>query len=457
MRLKRTREVVMRIQEGTDIPVRWRRAVAVAAAAAVATVLAVAGCSSHSGSTGGPANSRGPAGTGTSAPRTPSATQPASSPAASQPSTAAQAAEALQGPAAQPTSAQLAALRAEGSVIDRLSPRQQAGQRVIYSYNGLTAPADLLSLIRRGQVGGVIFFSFNISSAAQIRSVIAQLVAANNSASNPARAFPLLLMTDQEGGQVRRLPGGPDQSQAQIGASADPAAGAATAGLQAAANLSGVGMNVNLAPVLDVFRQAGDFDDQFQRSYSMNPAIVAPAGAAFIRAQQQRGVAATAKHFPGLGAATASQNTDNGPVTISLPAQTLRSVDESVYRAAIGAGVKLVMVSWAKYPALGTSLPGGLAPTIIGGELRGRVGYTGATITDALGAGALQAYGSLQNKTMLAARAGMEALLCTATNPLPGFKCVDGLTNGLADGALPRTAFQAQLAQLLQLRASLSS
>jgi beta-N-acetylhexosaminidase len=328
---------------------------------------------------------------------------------------------------------------------------------VIYSYSGLTAPKDLLSLIRRGEVGGVIFFSFNISSTAQIRSVVAQLTAANASPQNPARNYPLLLMTDQEGGQVRRLPGGPDQSEAQIGASADPAAAAATAGSQATANLRGVGMNVNLAPVLDVYRQAGDFDDQFQRSYSMNPVIASQAGAAFVQAQQQGGVAATAKHFPGLGAATVSQNTDNGPVTITLPAQTLRTVDEYPYRAAIKAGVKLVMVSWANYLALGARLPAGLSPTIIGGELRGRVGYAGATVTDALGAGALRAYGSLQNKTMLAARAGMDALLCTATNPLPGWKCVDGLTSGLADGALPRATFEAQLAQLLQLRASLPS
>ena len=68
---------------------------------------------------------------------------------------------------------------------------------------------------------------------------------------------------------------------------------------------------------------------------------------------------------------------------------------------------------------------------------------------------ALGAYGSLQNKTMLAGRAGMDALLCTATKPLPGLQCVDGLENGYLDGALPQTAFQAQLAQLLQLRASL--
>jgi beta-N-acetylhexosaminidase len=355
-----------------------------------------------------------------------------------------------------PTAAQLAALKSQAAVIARLSPEQLAGQRVIYSYNGLTAPAGLLNLIRHGDVGGVIFFSFNVSSQAQLQGVISQFVAANSAATNPARQYPLLLMTDQEGGLVRRLPwAGPTESERQIGASGGPAAAAATAGSQASAGLRAVGMNVNLAPVLDVYQAAGDFDDQFQRSYSTDPAVAATAGAAFVRAQQAGGVAATVKHFPGLGAAATAQDTDYGPVTINVPLAALRAVDESPYQAAISAGAKLAMVSWAQYPALDPRLPAGLSPTIIQGELEGRLGFSGVTITDALGAGALGAYGSLENKTMLAGRAGMDALLCTAINPLPGLRCVDGLMNGYLDGALPQTAFQAQLAQLLQLRASL--
>jgi len=425
----------------------WRKAGGAAAtAAAAAAVLTVAGCSS------GPA----PGHVGHPGTNSPPAESPqAASPAASQQSAAAAAAQALQGPAAVATPAQLAALRAQQHEIAQLSPAQQAGQRVIYSYNGLSAPPGLLSDIRHGLVGGVIFFGFNISSEAQISGVIAQMIAANDSPTNPARGYPLLLMTDQEGGLVRRLPGPPLESEAQIGAGANPAAAAAAAGTSAAQNLRGVGMNVNLAPVLDVYRQAGDFDDQYQRSYSMNPQIVAEAGASFITAQQAGGVAATAKHFPGLGAAGASQDTDNEPVTIGLAAATLRTVDEAPYQAAIQAGVKLVMVDWASYPSLGTSLPAALAPAIVQGQLEQGLGFEGVTITDALGAGALQAYGDLQNRTLLAARAGMDALLCTAEKPLPGWKCAAGLQDGYSDGALPKTAFEAQLAQLLQLRASL--
>jgi beta-N-acetylhexosaminidase len=367
------------------------------------------------------------------------------------------AAQAVQGNPAVATDAQLSALRTQAPLIAKLTPRQMAGQRVIYSYNGLTAPPGLLSLIRHGDVGGVIFFSFNISSEAQIRGVIAQMIAANASPQNPARSYPLLLMTDQEGGEVRRLPGAPLESEAQIGASPSPAAQAAAAGAGAAANLRGVGMNLNLAPVLDVYRQPGDFDDQFHRSYSMNPLVVAEAGAAFVRAQQAGHVAATVKHFPGLGAASTHADTDLQPVTINLSAHTLRTVDELPYQAAFKAGAKVTMVSWANYPALDPRLPAALSPAIVQGELERGLGFTGVTITDALGAAALRSYGSLQNKTMLAARAGMDALLCTAIKPLPARKCVAGLEHGYQTGALPKRAFQAQLAQLLQLRAGLPS
>jgi beta-N-acetylhexosaminidase len=420
---------------------------AVAASGLVVVVLAV-GCGSAAPAAGRSTPADRPA-------ATPVATSTPSPP--SSPSAAEQAAEAVQGPAAVPTSAQLAALRSVASVIASMSPAQLAGQRVIDSFSGASAPASLLTAIQQGEVGGVILFTDNITSPAQLSGLIAQLTAANASPQNPARRYPLLIMTDQEGGEVRRLPwAGPTESEAEIGASADPASAAAAAGAQAAAGLTSVGLNVDLAPVLDVYRQPGDFDDQYQRSYSMNPAVVAAAGAAFIRALQAGGVAATVKHFPGLGAAGAAQDTDNEPVEIDLSASTLRSVDEAPYQAAIQAGAQLAMVSWASYPALDPRLlPAGLSPTIIQGELQERLGFSGVTITDALGAGALAAYGSVQNRTMLAARAGMDALLCTAITALPGQECLAGLEDGYLDGALPVTAFKGQLAQLLALRSNL--
>ncbi len=342
---------------------------------------------------------------------------------------------------------------AGGVVLPRMTDRQLAGQRVIYSYRGLTPPASLISLIQHGEAAGVIFFSGNISSRAQIAGVIGELEKASASKLNPVRA-PLLLMTDQEGGVVRRLPGPPDLSEKQIGLSASPGAQARAAGAAAAANLLGVGMNVNLAPVLDVYRAPGNFIDEFGRSYSSSPHPVSALGADFITAQQGGGVAATAKHFPGLGAAATTQNTDLVPVTLNLPKSTIRRVDELPYEAAISANVKLIMASWAVYPSL-DSRPAGLSPTIIQGELRTRLGYRGVTITDAIGAGALRAFGTIGHRSVLAARAGMDLVLCAGQRAGEGIRALNALEDGYRGGHLNQAAFKASVARIMALRTGL--
>jgi beta-N-acetylhexosaminidase len=333
-----------------------------------------------------------------------------------------------------------------------LTSEQLAGQRVVFSYPGLTVPTALLQQISAGQAAGVIFFGGNISTDAQIASVIQQLRQAQQQSPVPS---PLLLMTDQEGGLVRRLPGAPTMSEKQIGASSNPAAAASQAGTGAGQNLAGVGMNVNLAPVLDVYYKTGNFIDQYQRSYSNNPAVASGCGQAFITAQQQTGVAATAKHFPGLGSATKNQNTDNGPVTLTVALTKLHTVDEVPYPAAVSAGVKLVMVSWAIYPALDARLPAGLSPAVIGQELRGRNAFTGVTITDALEAGALSAFGTTGQRAVTAAGAGMDLILCSARDVSQGEAATAALASALASGQLDPTAFNAAVNRVTALRASL--
>jgi beta-N-acetylhexosaminidase len=333
-----------------------------------------------------------------------------------------------------------------------LSARQLAGQRAIYSYRGLTPPASLVAQIKAGEAAGVIFYSDNIASAAQIKRVTAQLQ--RDAAASPVK-LPLLIMTDQEGGQVRNLPGAPVRSEKQIGQSRGPAALATQAGRDAGLNLKSVGINVNLAPVLDVYRATGNFIDSHGRSYSHSPSAVAQLGAAFIRAQQQTGIAATAKHFPGLGAAARSQNTDAGPVTISVSSTTLRATDESPYRSAIAAGVKLVMVSWATYTSLDPNRPAGLSKRIVQGELRKRLGFAGVTITDALEAGALRTFGSTANRAVLAAAAGMDAILCSSKSAAQGDAAVNALAAALSSGRLGRAGFTAAVDRILALRRSL--
>ena len=333
-----------------------------------------------------------------------------------------------------------------------LTNRQLAGQRIVYSYAGLTPPSSLLSAISAGEAAGVIFFGENISSTSQIASVIDDLNNAND--SSPVKA-PLLMMTDQEGGEVRRLSGAPTMSEKQIGESSEPETNALNAGTGAGQNLLSANMNMNLAPVLDVYRTAGDFDDQYQRSYSTDPGVCASLGSAFVHNQQQTGVAATAKHFPGLGAASASQNTDEGPVTLTQSLSDIRNIDEYPYVAAITSGVSCVMASWAVYTALDPDNPAGLSSTIIQGELRDRLGFTGVTVTDALEAGALPSSMSTAQRAVAAAAAGMDLILCSARDVSQGDDAGTGLADAYASGQLPSSAFNAAVDRVTALRDSM--
>lgn len=346
------------------------------------------------------------------------------------------------------------ARRREHTPRDALSLSRLAGERVVYAYAGLQPPASLMAAIRTGEAAGVIFFSDNIADPVQLAGVIRAMQDA--SLASPLHR-PLLTMLDQEGGELRRLPGPPYLSEKEIGQRAGAVPLAYEAGRSAAQNLRGAGVNVNLSPVLDVYRTPNNFIDSYQRSYSSDPGVVAALGAAFVSGQQLAGVAATAKHFPGLGVASQDANTDLRPVVLDIPLDTLRSVDEAPYRAAIASRVKLVMVSWATYPALDPTLPAGLSPAIIQGELRGRLGFRGVTITDEIGAGALAPFGDLANRSVAAADAGDDLILCAAEQPdldtpQDGLTAVRAIARALATGRLSLTAAQQAAQRVLALR-----
>ena len=165
--------------------------------------------------------------------------------------------------------------------VAALTTLQQAGMRVIYSYSGLTPPQTLINNIQAGNVGGVIFFGGNVGT--NFASVVSQLKTANNKSPT---GLPLLLMTDQEGGEIRRLSGQPTLSAKAIGQSSNPASAASSAGTGAGQNLLSYGLNVNLAPILGVYRAAGDFLDYYERSFGSTASLVTTCINAFINAQQ---------------------------------------------------------------------------------------------------------------------------------------------------------------------------
>ncbi|KAI0391189.1 glycosyl hydrolase [Xylariaceae sp. FL0594] len=337
-----------------------------------------------------------------------------------------------------------------------------AGAHVIYSWpKAIQAPDELVSLIRSGVVGGLILFGENVGTGTGDVLVSLQGEYRTSPANKVFKRYfgidtgPLFINTDQEGGIVRRIKtAGPFESAKQTGAAADPALAGQVAGQEAASALKSANFTGNLAPVLDIHRHEGDFTDSAQRSYGNTSSVVSAAATAFIKAQQGAGIPATAKHFPGLGAALREQNTDLTPVTLDLSLDEIRAVDEVPYHAAIAAGVDLVMASWAVYPAL-DALPAGLSRKWVTEELRGRLGFRGVTITDALEAGSLAPWGDLPALSVMAARAGMDMLLASQRNVTQGEVVRRAVVDALRDGSWEWHDFIASTRRILRLRRKL--
>lgn len=284
-----------------------------------------------------------------------------------------------------------------------MTVRQLAGQRMIYSYAGTQPPGRLLSRIRSGDAAGVILFTRNIGSRAALRSANAKL---QRAARASKLGLPALITIDQEGGLVKRLSGAPSHSAGELGRIGRVAL-ARREGAATARNLRSVGVNVDLAPVMDVGRP-GSFQRRTERAYSGDPSKVGSLGSAFVRGLQGAGAAATLKHFPGIG--YVRDDEDQRSQRVPLSRNALRSTDEAPFATGIRAGARLVMTSTAIYPAFGRS-PALLTRELSSDELRGRLGFTGVSITDDLEVPGMRRYGSPAQLGLKAARAGNDLLL----------------------------------------------
>jgi beta-N-acetylhexosaminidase len=327
-----------------------------------------------------------------------------------------------------------------------LGPSTLAGQRTIVGFPGTSIPRPVSRGIRNGRIGGVILFSDNIPSREAVQRLTRRLQAISR--PKPLRAYPLLIMTDQEGGLVKRISGAPKASAAEMGRRGPRFA--RRQGRLTGRNLSNAGINVNLAPVLDVARPGGNIAAT-DRGFGSTVRGVVRTAIPFATALEANGVAATAKHFPGLG--SVKLNTDNAVQRIRLSKATLRRIDQAVYRPFIRSRGDLVMVGAAIYPAF-SGKPAAFSKRIVTGELRTRLGFKGVTITDALGAVAARAFGGPRRLTAAAAHAGMDLMLFSDYSS--ALRGQDSMADRLRSGKLNPAAFRRSVDRVLRLRARLA-
>jgi beta-N-acetylhexosaminidase len=321
----------------------------------------------------------------------------------------------------------------------RVPLRRLVGQKLMVRMAGTSASAELLARVRRGEVGGVILFADNLGSAAQLKSLTASLMGAARASGSSG----FLISVDQEGGPVKRLTGGPPNvSPAQIAT----AASARQEGSATGTYLASRGVNVNLAPVLDV-PAPGSFIAS--RAFGNTPSRVAKLGVPFADGLQHSGVAATAKHFPGLGHATA--NTDTGPSVVSASRAAL-DADLEPFATAITAGVSLVMMSNASYPAYGSG-PAVLSSAVVQGQLRRRLRFGGVIVTDDLEAGAVRAVMPPSTAAVAASKAGVDMILLART-PGSSIGAFDALLSAARSGQLSRASLEQSYKRIQELQST---
>lgn len=336
------------------------------------------------------------------------------------------------------------------SPTERLANGTLAGQRLIAGWEGSEPPRGLRRMIRAGRVAGLILFEDNVAGKSS-REIAAQIAELQGIPRPGGLEASLLVMVDQEGGQVRRLPTAPAPSAAEMGERGRSFA--ERQGTRTATGLSGAGFNVDLAPVLDVARAGGAIARE-QRSFGASAEQVIEAGVdGFARGLRAGGeVAATAKHFPGLGAAEI--NTDEAAQRIALSLDRLRAVDETPFEAFAAAGGELIMLSLATYPAL-AERPAAFSAKVVEGELRSRLGFEGVTITDGLGAAAAAKFGDPVRVASAAEAAGNDLLLYSDWRAARAAHRL--LARRLRSGELDRDRFEASAERVLELRRRLEA
>lgn len=321
---------------------------------------------------------------------------------------------------------------------------QQVGAQLAVGFHGTTATPELIEQLARTQAQSLVLFSRNFVSSEQLTHLLHELEA--------GVSRRLLVMVDHEGGRVirfRHTPAITEFPAALTLGRTRTLAQIEEQGRTEARELKALGIQMNLAPCVDVLVERADaiIGD---RSYGPDPARVAACARARIRGLQAGQVAACAKHFPGLGAVP--RDPHKRLPTIALDHQAM-AAHWRPFQAAIEAGVASLMSSHVCYPGLGEAagVPATLSRRLIHALVRDRFHFTGPILTDDLEMGALQTFGGIKEVAVRAVEAGHDLLLICA-NLSWAEEALAGLQAAYASGRLPLSALQASATRLQRLR-----
>jgi beta-N-acetylhexosaminidase len=342
--------------------------------------------------------------------------------------------------------------RAKASVLQLMagmSLDQKLGQLIVVEYLGNNyQDSGLQYMITQQYVGGVLYQDINHNFDPPENTV--ESLAAFSSQIQDDAIIPMLIGTDQEGGQVNRLQTfhGPLPSAADMAATGDPQY-AFNQGAQVAEWMVQLGINSDLAPVVDV--HTVDPPILQDRMFGNTPETVATYAGAFLDGLQQNSVAGCLKHFPGLGAVTSDPHL--GLPTINRSLSDLEKIDLAPYQLMISKNhPAMIMDTDVLMPAIDPSIPAELSPKAINGILRGYLGYDGVVITDGLYMGGISQRWTLSQATTLAIIAGNDLVEGPYTISQVA-QVISALKQALQDGQLTMARIDQSVERILLMKA----
>jgi len=312
-----------------------------------------------------------------------------------------------------------------------MDPEKEIGQLFMCGMPGTMLDEETLRLIRDYNPGGIILFARNIEDPLQVAGLCRDL----QKAALKYHGTPLFLAVDQEGGRVARLrePFTPFPGNSAIGADEKPVEKAVEFGRTTATEMKLVGLNMDLAPVVDVRR--GEIEKHLDgRSFGEDPQRVALLGRSVIESLQANGVMAVAKHFPGLGRADLDPHFHLPRIGIDI--EEIMSVNMPPFKAAIEADVSGIMTSHAVYPSLDGERPATLSTSIMTNLLRKELGFEGLLLSDDLEMGAIAGTWGVAEGAATAFAAGADLLLICKEQSLAK-QSANEIRKRIDSGAIP--------------------
>jgi beta-N-acetylhexosaminidase len=322
----------------------------------------------------------------------------------------------------------------------------ELGQLFMVGLPAVELDVGTRSLIRHFRINNFILFKRNVSGKEQLRQLCKALQLACRENGLPVP----LISIDQEGGSVARLPAPFTQfaDARMLAESAEPEKELVAYASTCARELKEVGITMNLAPVLDVCA-AGDNYYMERRSLGQDPALVARFGRLIIEEMQRQGVAACAKHFPGLGAAVVDPHLELSRVVRTR--QQLWDSDLRPFREAAEARVAAIMTSHTVYDTLDPGMPATLSKKILTDLLRLEMGYDGVIITDDLEMGAIEKEQPLAGAALKALQAGADLVLICHDQAKVIHAC-EMIVKAVEEGKLPAKGLQDSVKRLSAVR-----